>query len=152
MTLIEELEAIRRISELKARYFRLVDTKDWDGFRALFTDDATLFFPETGQAEPLPVDEAMPMIQDILDGVTSIHHGHMPEIEFLSDDRATGIWAMEDILRWPPDRAAVIGQELLHGFGHYHEEYVRRDGRWLFKALRLSRLRLERYKPAISVA
>jgi hypothetical protein len=29
-------EAIR---ELKARYFRLMDTKDWSGWKALFTPD-----------------------------------------------------------------------------------------------------------------
>jgi SnoaL-like domain len=29
----DDIEAIR---QLKARYFRLMDTKDWDGFRASF--------------------------------------------------------------------------------------------------------------------
>ena len=32
----DELEAIR---QLKARYFRFMDTKDWDAWRELFTDD-----------------------------------------------------------------------------------------------------------------
>lgn len=151
MTLIEELDAIRRISELKARYFRFVDTQDWEGFRGLFADDATLFFPETGQEEPAAIDDAMPMIRDFLEGVTSVHHGHMPEIEFLTDDHATGIWSMEDIVRWQPGRAAVVGQEMMHGYGHYHDEYVKRGSRWLIKSLRLSRLRLERHKPSVSV-
>ena len=29
---------IEAIKQLKARYFRLMDTKDWAGFRAVFTD------------------------------------------------------------------------------------------------------------------
>ncbi len=152
MTVIERLDAIRQISELKARYLRFADTQDWDGFRGVFTDDATLFFPETGQEAPAAIDDAMPVIRDFLEGVTSVHHGHMPEIEFQSDDRATGIWAMEDIVLWPPHRAAIVGQEAMHGYGHYHEEYVRQDGRWYIRTLKLTRLRLERRKPAISVA
>lgn len=151
MTVIEQLDAIRQISELKARYFRFADTQDWNGFRGVFTDDATLFFPETGQEEPAAIDDAMPVIRDFLEGVTSIHHGHMPEIEFQADDRSTGIWAMEDIVLWPPHRAVVVGQESMHGYGHYHEDYVRRDGRWYIRTLKLTRLRLERRKPAISV-
>ena len=36
-----EIEALRR---LKARYWRCMDTKDYDGFAAVFTEDATLLF------------------------------------------------------------------------------------------------------------
>ncbi len=36
------LLAIEEIKALKARYFRCMDTKDWDGFAALFTIDASL--------------------------------------------------------------------------------------------------------------
>ena len=32
----EELDAIEEIKSLKARYFRCMDTKDWDGFQAVF--------------------------------------------------------------------------------------------------------------------
>lgn len=36
-----ELESIKR---LKARYFRCLDTKDWEGWLSVFTEDATLEF------------------------------------------------------------------------------------------------------------
>ena len=39
---IERLQAIEDIKQLKARYFRCMDTKDWDGFAAVFTPDATM--------------------------------------------------------------------------------------------------------------
>ena len=32
---MDDVEAIKR---LKARYFRTMDTKDWDGMRQVFTD------------------------------------------------------------------------------------------------------------------
>lgn len=147
----ERLHAIEEISVLKARYFRFADTQDWDAFRDLFTPDATLFYPE-GQEHPLPRDESIARIKAVLAGVVSVHHGHMPEIELLSADHATGIWAMEDLLFFPPDRASEVGIESVHGFGHYHEEYVRRNGRWFIHRLKLTRLRLERRSPAIAIS
>ena len=40
MTEIERLTALEEIKELKARYFRCLDTKDWAGLQAVFSDDA----------------------------------------------------------------------------------------------------------------
>ena len=31
-----------QIHQLKARYFRLMDTKDWDGLREVFTSDVRI--------------------------------------------------------------------------------------------------------------
>ena len=62
----------------------------------------------------------------------------MPEIEITSPTTATGIWAMLDILQEPG------GENLVHGWGHYHETYERIDGRWYIKTLRLTRLRVDR--------
>lgn len=45
---------------------------------------------------------------------------------------ATGIWAMEDLLIF------ADGSEL-HGAGHYHETYAKRDGCWRIKSLHLTR-------------
>ena len=38
----EDIEAIR---QLKARYFRFVDTKQWDRWGDLFTEDAVFHVP-----------------------------------------------------------------------------------------------------------
>ena len=38
------------------------------------------------------------------------------EITFVSPTEATGIWSMEDKIKWPDGRT-------LHGYGHYHERY-----------------------------
>ena len=55
-----------------------------------------------------------------------------------SDTTAVGIWPMEDRLWSTNDRGE---EEYLHGFGHYHEEYRRVEGRWLISYRRLTRLR-----------
>jgi hypothetical protein len=68
--------------------------------------------------------------------VVTVHHGHTPEIEITSPNRATGVWAMEDMLRWPN------GMEL-HGYGHYHETYEKVDGTWRIASSTLTRLRMD---------
>ena len=42
MDAIERLDAVEQIKQLKARYFRCMDTKDWDGFAAVFGPDAVM--------------------------------------------------------------------------------------------------------------
>ena len=40
-----DLEAIELIKQLKARYFRFLDTANWEGMKAsVFVDDATINF------------------------------------------------------------------------------------------------------------
>ena len=43
--LVQMLWDIEQIKQLKARYFRLLDTKDWDAFAELFTDDCEHHLP-----------------------------------------------------------------------------------------------------------
>ena len=81
-----------------------------------------------------------------LEGVTTCHHGHMPEIELTSPTTANGIWAMEDHL-WVSE-GNPLPYRSLHGYGHYHETYEKTfdedaDGRWLIKTLKLTRIRVD---------
>ncbi len=77
-------------------------------------------------------------LEPILRDITTVHHGHMPEIEITSPTTAEGIWAMED-LPWAGD-TAPMPFKTLRGFGHYHETYEKRDGGWGIKTIRLTRL------------
>lgn len=133
----ERLGAITAIQQLKARYFRCLDTKDWVGFENVFTDDALLDMTE----EAGDVVHGAPAIAAYVLGhvgaVETVHHGHMPEIEITSPSTATGIWAMEDVLRWPAGAAI----QSMHGYGHYHETYALVDREWRIASLRLTRLR-----------
>ena len=42
---MDDIEAIRR---LKARYFRTMDAKDWNGMRQVFADDVMIDTTEAG--------------------------------------------------------------------------------------------------------
>ena len=146
LTDMERLIAVEEIKQLKARYFRSMDTKDWPELQAVFSPDAELDMrgeaaDKSKAADGLVIGAAniMPFIRNAVLDLVTVHHGHMPEIEITSATTAKGIWAMEDVLRWP-EGAAV---KTLHGYGHYHETYRRLDGGWHIQTSRLSRLRVD---------
>jgi hypothetical protein len=85
-------------------------------------------------------DEFMAFLRETLAEVVTVHHGHMPEIEITSPTTATGVWAMEDMLRWPN------GEEL-HGYGHYHDTYVKTGADWRIASTTLTRLRADFTSP-----
>ena len=95
---MDDIEAIRR---LKARYFRTMDTKDWAGMRQVFTDDVVVDTSECGGGVVTGADEFMAFLQEALGEATTVHQGHMPEIDLTSDTTATGIWALNDIVIFP---------------------------------------------------
>jgi len=133
---VDDIEAIK---QLKARYFRLLDTKDWDAFREVFTTDVVVDTTDSGGDVQESVDDFLAMLIPTLEGAVTVHHGHMPEIELTSATTATGIWAMEDVIRFPEGGFL----NTLQGWGHYHETYEKVGGEWRIKTTRLTRLRLD---------
>jgi uncharacterized protein (TIGR02246 family) len=127
---------ITAITQLKARYCRTMDTKDWGAMRQLFADDVTIDTVESGGNVITGADQFMAFLKQSIADVLTVHHCHLPEIELTSPTTATAVWAMEDMLRWPD------GSEL-HGYGHYHETYEKIDGRWYIKTLKLTRIRVD---------
>lgn len=146
MTAVDELEAIR---QLKARYCRFLDTKDGVAWRGIFSPDVVVTLDmavSAGGADPQTappiegVDTFVPQVLASLDGVTTVHHCHTPEITLTSAISATGIWAMEDRLIFADGRE-------FHGAGHYHETYEKRDGTWQITTLHLTRTVLRFHEP-----
>jgi ketosteroid isomerase-like protein len=140
--LSDDVEAIK---QLKARYCRFLDTKDIDAWRALFVEDVVVTLDmavSTGGADPQTApplksfDEFFPVVWGGVEHAATVHHCHTPEIALTSGTTATGIWAMEDMLFFPD------GGEL-HGAGHYHETYEKRDGTWQITSLHLTRTLLK---------
>ena len=127
------MDDIEAIKQLKARYFRTMDTKDWAGMRAVFADDVVMDTTDSGGGIVTGADEFMVFLEQVLADATTVHHGHMPEIELTSPTTATGIWAMEDLILWPNGGR-------LDGAGHYHETYELIDGAWKIKTSKLTRL------------
>jgi uncharacterized protein (TIGR02246 family) len=130
---MDDLEAIK---QLKARYCRTMDTKDWDGMRQVFADDVTMDTTDSGGNVMTGADDFMAFLRETLADVVTTHHVHVPEVELTSPTTASAIWAMEDMLRWPD------GTDM-HGYGHYHETYVKTDAGWRIQSSKLTRLRTD---------
>ncbi len=152
---VRRLLAIEDIRGLKARYFRCMDTKDWDGLAAVFAPDAvfdlrevsSLRHPLSGAWVPPYSDDShvhrghaavLKMIRGALAHRVSVHHGHMGEIEITGETTARAIWAMEDLIMAAPGDAPLR----LHGMGHYHDTYVRLGSGWAIQTTRITRLYL----------
>jgi uncharacterized protein (TIGR02246 family) len=130
------MDDIEAIKQLKARYFRTMDTKDWAAMREVFTDDVVIDSTESGGEVVSGADAFLTFLQGAIGEALTVHHGHMPEIELTSATTATGIWALQDLIRWPD------GTELT-GFGHYHETYEKVGGGWRIRSSKLTRLRMD---------
>jgi ketosteroid isomerase-like protein len=138
----ERLVAIDAIKQLRSRYLRLLDTKQWDEMVTLYTTDATLRFETEAPGMVFRGREGiLEMVSTSLVDVISVHHGHMAEIEFQSPDKASGVWALEDILWFGPDSRAP--GKRIHSFGHLKDIYARFGGRWLIKEVAITRLRVD---------
>ncbi len=123
------------ISELKARYCRCLDTKDWAGYAGCFTADVVIDATGSGGPRYEGREQAVADIRASIGEAITTHHVHSPEIA-VDGDTASAIWAMQDRNLWPS------GRKLL-GFGHYHERYRREDGEWKIAESRLTRLNME---------
>ncbi|WP_404477294.1 nuclear transport factor 2 family protein [Novosphingobium sp. BL-52-GroH] len=135
-----DLEAIRMV---KARYCRLLDTKEWDGFIALFTSDAVMDVQEDTGNPPITGHAAiLEQVRFAVMDARSAHQVHSSEID-LGDDEAHVVTAMQDQVVWAPGKCPIPGGASITGFGHYHERYVRVEGEWKIAALKLTRLYVE---------
>jgi uncharacterized protein (TIGR02246 family) len=130
---VDDVEAIK---QLKARYFRTMDTKDWASMRRVFTADVVVDTTASGGGIVTGADAFVEFLQATLDGAVTVHHGHMPEIDITSPATATGVWALQDVIVWPDGTR-------LHGYGHYHETYARVGGEWRIASLTLTRLHMD---------
>jgi uncharacterized protein (TIGR02246 family) len=135
------MDDIEAIKQLKARYFRTMDTKDWKGMREVFADDVVVDTSASGGDVVCGADEFMAFLEPVLQDAITVHHGHMPEITITSPSTAVGIWALQDLIVWPDGTH-------LQGYGHYHETYELVGGEWRIKSSTLTRLHLTVTSPS----
>jgi SnoaL-like domain len=137
-----QLADLEAIATLKARYFRLLDTRDWAGFEDVFTADCVHHLPSDSPIPTLDNTAYFPMLRASLLPGTSVHHGHMPEITLTGPDTATAIWAMSDVVDAEPEGRPAVHIE---GYGHYVETYCKdRHGTWRISSKSNERLWLDR--------
>lgn len=141
---VQRLVEIEAIRNLKGRYFRLLDTKQWEDWGMTFAEDAVLEVDtgvSTWGGDPKTTigargrEQIREMVRETRHETVTVHQGHTAEIEIISPTTARGVWTMEDIV----DSPAVYRRS----HGHYHETYEKAGGSWYIKTLRLTRLRIE---------
>ncbi len=135
---IDDVEAIKK---LKAQYFYFLDTKQWDNLRTLFTPDADFDSAREGSYTFDGLAGFITGASASLQSGISVHHGHMPIIDFGADGEATGIWAMSDYVDLPDVNRTFVG------YGHYHERYRRVAGVWKICNWKITRLRVDNLNP-----
>jgi SnoaL-like domain len=131
---------IEHIKQLKARYFRLLDTKQYAEFPDVFTEDCRVRFGE-GEDDRWIVgrERIVRVLRRVTEDGVTVHQGFMPEIEVTGERTASGIWAMVDYVETRGEHPIR-----LRGYGHYHEQYVKEaDDRWRIAELQLTRLRVD---------
>ena len=139
--LLQELVDYKHITELKARFVRTVDAKDWDGFRSVFT-------PSEGQFDfggGFVVEGGDAFVETVagqLAGAVSVHRAFLPVITFADATSAQGEWAVNDYIEWGPD--PVTGERRgQQGFGYEYETYRKVDGVWKIAGWRLKYIRMD---------
>lgn len=135
-----------QLQQLKARYCRLLDAKDWSAWRELFTDDFVGDTTDSGGKRIEGADAFVAFVRAMLGKPSriTVHQVHAPELTLTSETTATGIWAMEDVVRFAPGLS-------MRGYGHYRETYRLSDAGWRIASSRLTRLRLDLVTPILSV-
>jgi hypothetical protein len=134
---LERLVAIEAIKNLMARRCKALDDKDWASYQACHAHEHVSLGTLNGQN--LSGAALIEGLRGRLDGIVTVHHVHSPQIDVTSPSEARGIWALEDRLFWKEGAQ----DHWMHGWGHYHDTYGKRDGQWLFTSRRLTRVRVE---------
>ncbi|MBJ19265.1 MAG: nuclear transport factor 2 family protein [bacterium] len=138
---VRALEDIQAILQLKHRYFRLLDHKEWDELRDCFTEDVQTHY-ESGHYRFSGVDEVMSFLSESLEGLTAggrfaLHLGHHPEIELLREGAARGRWTLHAPILDRGERR--VGRQ----DSFYEDEYRKEGGVW-----RISRIGYTSYTQA----
>lgn len=121
----EDLVEIEAIKQVKYRYLRAVDTRDWELLATTLTEDATSAY-SSGKLSYRGRDAIIAFLSESMpagDMLTS-HKVHHPEIELTGPDTATARWGLEDVVIILPAKLT------LRGAAYYEDRMVKVDGEW----------------------
>lgn len=134
MDALERLVAAEEIRQVLTRRTRLIDGKHWDQLVELYTEDMPSHHTGLvgGRAQ-------VEFVAKVMEGVRTVHQVHMPEIAFTDDTTARVITPMEDLLVWEVEGVT----HWVHGYGHYHQTFIKAERGWVISDHRLSRQYLQ---------
>ena len=130
----DDLHTCFALEQAKARYCRLMDTKDWAGLAALLTEDL-IFDLTDGNPDVAPIvgrDAALEAVKASVGDAQTVHQVHSPEFD-LNGDEALVVWAVQERVVWPNGTS-------LTAYGHYFDRWVRDEGGWRIAELKLTHL------------
>ena len=133
----DEVRQIEAIKQLKARYFRLMDLRDWERWQDVLTPDCTM----TLAGDPPTVLAGRAAIvasaERHLGTRVGMHLGHMPEIELTGPASAAGAWSLLACSA-PIPGAGEPPPTAMMSFGRYEDVYrLEADGSWRIAETRL---------------
>jgi len=146
---LQRLIAIEDIRRLKTRYWNGFDFKDPVLLRSAFADEVLIDYrvkiddPKTSPAYFTDPDICVRDMLSVLEGYVSAHQGHSVEIDFLSDTQATGVWSLEDRFWYEGGGSPKLPFRRYHGWGHYHDRYIRTSAGWRIAGSAVRYLRVE---------
>lgn len=121
------------IEQVKSRYCRLIDAKDWAGVAEVLTEDVVLDLGGGDQMPPIVGrDAALAAVRESVADAVTVHQVHSPEFHIDGDD-ALVVWAAQERVKWDNGTA-------LTAYGHYHDRWVRGESGWRIAELRLTHL------------
>jgi hypothetical protein len=121
----------RAISELMADYWWYMDSRQWDRWADVFTEDLQVWFDDILTVEGR--DEFVQLNSTVwLESKFTAHQGHQYKIVFTGENTAQGRFILNDTL------TNVDDLKMMNGFGYYFDDYrLCDDGRWRIAVLRL---------------
>ncbi|MDH3336195.1 MAG: nuclear transport factor 2 family protein [Gammaproteobacteria bacterium] len=123
---MENLQETEAIKQLKYRYFRALDTNDWQLFADCLDESCTAEYGDGKHS----FDNRNAIVDFMSENMSSssflsMHHGHHPEISIAADgSTATGIWYLQDMI------VNLEHNVRIYGTGIYSDRYVKSGDSW----------------------
>lgn len=122
---LKVLEHVEEIRKLKVRYCHSVDAYDADTTASFFTEDAIFDVGPRGRCEGR--QQVLEFFKGSRERLPFFVHMVMNPLIEVDGDTAKGSWYLM--------QASTVGgtNEAVWGSARYDDEYVRVDGKWMFK-------------------
>ncbi|WP_026918840.1 nuclear transport factor 2 family protein [Gordonia shandongensis] len=126
-----DADPIREIEELKYRYLRAVDTRDWTALADTLTEDVVTDYGTSLGGRTLSFtgrDAVIDYLSTAMSGTLIIEHRVDHPILRIDGDSATGSWYLQDRVLVPDHDVMIVGAAF------FRDEYRRTDGGWRISA------------------